>query len=134
MDASPVAFEVPSMLRARTTWVVSAACLVWVGGFQADSSARGAEAAVDCNQCLPQPAATFVAVVNPMSDAALSDADVPQWRMGPARFGKRLAPLAASSDLRRPQAPFGDHLPALNWVSSYLPDLEFCTVLSRFRF
>ncbi|MCX7427391.1 MAG: hypothetical protein NTW96_17390 [Planctomycetia bacterium] len=68
-----------------------------------------------------------------LSDAALSDEDSVPWQIGLERLGRQLLPFGASTRAALPRPSLHGHVPAPNWVSSYLPDLEFCTVLGRFR-
>jgi len=66
-------------------------------------------------------------------DAAFAEAGEPQGPVASERPWKRLSAWAASARSGRSWMPAGHRSPSLNWVPSYLPDLEFCTVLSRFR-
>lgn len=68
-----------------------------------------------------------------MPPSALFESGMPQWQVATGDVWKRLVLVASASRVRPVQLPMCESPPGFNWVSSYLPDLEFCTVLSRFR-
>ncbi|MBN2291037.1 MAG: hypothetical protein JXM70_01350 [Pirellulales bacterium] len=76
--------------------------------------------------------AALTAITDKTGGEVLSDAKAPQWRIVSERFSKRLT-VVVKEEYSPPLASLlSTHRPATNWVSSYLPDQEFGTVLSRF--
>ena len=127
------------MFQRRTGLVLAAVCLV--GGLAAlggdphfvgrDGVAEGATS--ECDSASPVPDAAVAAFVNNASVPALEKGPSEGWRISPRPLCQRLVlpSLSSGSETHWRGLSQGQHAP--NWIPSYLPESEFCTVLSRFR-
>jgi len=75
----------------------------------------------------------IAAASNSVPASALCEFGLPQGQVATDGFWTRLVFVASVGRSRPVRPPMCEYLPGLNWGSSYLPDLEFCTLLSRFR-
>jgi hypothetical protein len=127
------------MSRARTALVFCVMCLgcalVAVGtnryAVERDAVAQGALSGPD--SASPAPDAAIAACVDNASPPALAKGFSEETRISPRSPYKRFVLPSPPTGRETQGRRCSDAHHASNWVPSYLPESEFCTVLSRFR-
>jgi hypothetical protein len=94
-------------------------------------SARAGSAGED----LPRPGqgGSFAGLVDSVPPFALATGTSQDWDVDLWLVCKRLRPARCSAGSEKPGSGFFCCWPVPNWVLTFLPKSEFCTLLSRFR-
>ena len=127
------------MFRERTRSVSVVVCLGWaVVALQSfcvasETCVKVGVAAPSDDSSLPAQNSAFEAPTDNARAPALSSAGPEEHRITPRPLCKRLVLPTSSTGPEAPGGRFPRRPPVSNWVSSYLPKSDFCTVLSRFR-
>jgi len=132
-------FRGASVFRSKAVLFGIAVVLAWAtASLQSDHPGFHSPQTAAPNHSPENPATTaaggdLAALVESAAAPALLDEDFQDWQVDPRPITRRLAPPVSSTGSRAHRTPCYHRVPPANWVPSYLPQSEFCTVLSRFR-
>lgn len=132
------------MFRLRTFFFIWTACLggmlfaamslSFVGkAVFGDSVPQAGIIVSSLTSSFPEQTAAFVAAMDNVPTVAWSEVTEPQCQVVSEYFCKPLKLMTTVNHPHLSWSAMREYLSGFNWFSSYLPDLEFCTVLSRFR-